>query len=187
MKRVRYLAGAAGLVPAAFGLAVAPAAHAAAGPAGTDLAGQAKTVSLHHVLHPGPGADGAASPGSSAHSPAIAPGIGIAAGCKAHSDSLKSAIHNNLSLVYSYALAPDRACIGDVVGVMHYHAAIKKCEWGRIYQNGHLRQDLHQHCAYHRTGGSLSARWDVKRYFPTPVKVCVKSTYDTVGACKTVG
>jgi hypothetical protein len=51
MKRVRYLAGAAGLVPITLAMAGTPmVAHAAAGPA------NAKRVSLHHVHgHPGLG------------------------------------------------------------------------------------------------------------------------------------
>jgi hypothetical protein len=73
MKRVRYLAGAAGLAPAAFGLAVAPAAHAA----GTD-AGHVKTVSLHHVLAHSARADAATSSSSSAQN---SPGATTGAAC----------------------------------------------------------------------------------------------------------
>ena len=48
MKKVRYLAGAAGLVPAALGLAALPAAaHAATSTSSTASTG--KSVSLHHV------------------------------------------------------------------------------------------------------------------------------------------
>ena len=47
MKRIRYLAGAAGLAPAAVGMALAPGTAQAAT---SGVAGPAKTVSLHHVL-----------------------------------------------------------------------------------------------------------------------------------------
>src|SRR5690348_13250817 len=51
MKKVRYLAGLAGLAPAAAGVVTGTAAHAAlaGGSPGRDAPAGAKTVSLHHL------------------------------------------------------------------------------------------------------------------------------------------
>jgi hypothetical protein len=197
MKRVQYLAGLAGLAPAAFGLGTAPAAHAAthtvvrAAPA----AGAEKAVSLHHVLGHGYAAAAAtgavASSGASASSAASIPasytgssGASTTGDCTGSTPT--STAHGNLYEKFWYTTAPLRVCIGTVEGQMLYFKHIDKCMWGRIYHSGKLRFVLSRVCGTRSAGDALSATWRVKRYFPGPVKVCVKSTYDTVGACRSV-
>ena len=186
MKRVHYLAGAAGLAPVAFGLATGPAAHAA-GAAVPPPWHEVKTVSLHHVLSPAATGNTAASSSASASS-ATAPGVlGISASVSTTRHCTgsigTSASHDNLSEKFWYSPG---GCIGTVEGAMVYNKTVDKCMWGRIYHDGQLEFKLYRVCRTGSPGGVLHATWHVWRTFATPVEVCMKSTYDTVGACRTV-
>jgi hypothetical protein len=122
MKRVGYyLTGAVGLAPATLGMAIGPAVGRAAAP--DVAAGQAKTVSLHHVL--GHQATLTAAVSSSANSTpkvtstsATSPEINANAGdgCVGkHEVDISTLINGSMTIRYWYTKeANDKLCIGTV-------------------------------------------------------------------------
>ena len=179
------LAAAVGLAPAAFGLVTGPVAHAAEAVVPSPQH-KVKTVSLHHVQRLAAGGAVAASSSSVSSVgvpgvPAFSPGVSPARHCTGSIGA--SATHNNLHEQFWYSPA---GCIGTVEGTMQYKAHVYKCIWSRIYHSGALKADLLRACATGSASDTLHATWHVWTSYSTPVKVCVKSTYDTVGACKTV-
>jgi hypothetical protein len=177
MKRVHYLAGVVGLAPAAFGLAVGPAAHAAdkAVPAPQQ---DAKTVSLHHVLRPGAAAATATSSSSgvasvtSSNYPAASPST---TGCTT-SLSANIAKYENLKGHFWFT---DYGCLGTVKARMHYNKNISKCVAASVFSGSspHLHLGGKTACGAGTKGHSLVFNLGFHRTFTPPFLVCLFSTY----------
>lgn len=184
MKRVRYLAGAVGLTPVAFGMATAQPAQAvpvkAAAPA---QAG--KAVSLQHMLGSGhamtrAGASSSVPPAP--HSSAtVSEASSAAPGTACFASVEAAASHGNLTEHFWFATD---GCIGTVSGRMAYNKTIHKCMWAKIFPAGQATKSLTSVCRTVPAGESLIVRWHPHRKFGRPTEVCVYSTYDqTHGAC----
>jgi hypothetical protein len=197
MKRMLYLAGAAGLAPTAFGMAIAPGvAHAAT--ASDGATGHAKTVSLHHIARNGVTATQATS--SSTSSPvANSPASPAAAGCKGDTEFTipkKGNVkghgwykNNHLGTV---------TCIGTVEVSLHFtkgttaNPFCKRAILNMISEplgpGGGITSST-KLCG--TAGHSKVADFAVHTTFThlpgSYVRVCAASTYNTGGTCHDVG
>jgi hypothetical protein len=173
MKRVQYLVGAAGLAPAAFGVAAWPAAPAAAGApqaaaphAGVALraGGQAKTVSLHHA--------GAVTPDAS---------------CTGKTEVNMKAVGNLRGhFWYTYDAVDVNGtfeagtCIGTIVASMHFNKDLCKTVSVRVSQAAASR--FKNICG--TAGHWYHMSWGLHRNIPSrPISVCENSTFHSFYVC----
>jgi hypothetical protein len=158
MKKVRYLAGAAGLAPAVVGLALPTATYAAAAPSAT---GQAKTVSLYHT------------------------GAVPAAGCTGSTEFYvpKS---GHVEGHGWYATGGGSVCIGTVVGKMYFTKS-SFCKYVHLNING-TNMGSRKECtgSGSKSVWESSGTFAVHKWFHGHAKVCLWSTYQTFFTCKTV-
>jgi hypothetical protein len=168
MKRVHYVMGAAGLVPATFGMATAlSAAPAAAAPA---VGAQVKTVSLHHAR-------------------AVTPD----AGCTGKTE-FTIARNGNIRGHGWYTNGTEKSpdgriikdvCIGTFVESMNFTKSI--CKTGSLDAsdiNGHFYQDTKKICAVKNLWVPIS--WGLHRIFTPSVSACIFSQYHPNGDCKKI-
>jgi hypothetical protein len=174
MKRVRYMMGAAGLAPAAFGMAALPVVTAAAAPGANGQAaasvagGQGKTVSLHHAR-------------------AVTPD----AGCTGHTE-FTIARNGNIRGHGWYTNGTEKSpngriikdvCIGTVVNSLNFTKSF--CKTGSLDASGdHFYNLTRRICADKNLWVPIS--WGLHKIFTTSVDVCIFSQYHTTGDCKRI-
>lgn len=185
MKRMHYVAGAVGLVPAVLGMAVTPAI---AGTSPATQASQAKTVSLHHVLPATARANAAAA--SSSSSALASPGI--TTGCKGNT---WFHIPQNHDLKghgwYANSTFDSFTCIGTVDVWVHFNKTFCKDVSLSVYTTG-FNSWYRKHSVCGTAGTSTMTQFNVHEEFQhvqhiQGVHVCAKSTYNQAGTCTKVG
>lgn len=160
MKKVRYALGAAGLAPAALGLAL-PAAAGAATHAATHAARPAgKTVSLRHTRMAGPGH--AAVDSSCTGSVSTWKSKGTSAG--------------EFFIIYWYKSGGDSTCVGTVHGTFS-KATANIFGDVRIYHSGGKLAPYGGDCS----PGAKSCTAVVRRWIPDLSSVCVEWTNRKTG------
>jgi hypothetical protein len=157
MKKVHYLAGAAGLAPAALGFALPTATYAAAA---SSAVSQAKTVALHHT------------------------GVTPAAGCTGTPEFFIPQSGHVKGHGF-YATGGGSVCIGTVKGVMFFTKE-SFCKYVHLNING-INEGKAQACTGSGSINVWeSANFKVHQWFRPNAKVCLWSDYQTFFVCKTV-
>jgi hypothetical protein len=185
VKRMHYMAGAVGLAPAALGLAIAPATAGAATPG---QAGHAKTVSLHHVLSTTVRTNMAAA--SSSSSTAASPDT--TGGCTGNTYFRIPQSHDlkGHGWYANESLLDQHTCIGTVDIWVHFNKTFCKNVSLTAGVDEQWWSKTHYVCG--TAGHSTMTQFNVHQNFShigiiQGVGVCVSSTYNRHGACKTVG
>ena len=153
MKQARYLAGAVGLAPVAFGtVATAGAPRAPSGP--EVPAGHVKTVSLHHVVREGV----------------------VPATCDGHTMAVFDGPKSSLVFWYTYHTSTRHTCIGTVKFYESKSALLSQTGWSqrtRIYNPPGTKVYEHYNGCHISVLGNISCTNGVHRSFgPSDVQVC---------------
>jgi hypothetical protein len=176
MKRVHYMAGTAGLVPAAIGMVAFPATATAGG-----TTSHTKTVSLHHA-RTAPlttlAASSSPAPSTSKAAPGASPGV-AAAGCTGADEFFlpKSGHIRGHGWFTANRLPYPSTCIGTVTVSLYFTKTFCKSTYVSVTDGAAARHNF----GPHRMCGQAN-HWDhtnfgIHRWFVADDTVCAFSTY----------